>query len=313
MFPESPKPPKSPVPLPARRLADTAPDAQRLLAGATAPAADAAPPQALAPLKRRPLPGATFAQLPLRWAALGLAGSTAAVAGGAALLLTLGLSWSAPAGAIAAVLLALAAAAGPAVTMARRAVPAHADSAADSVFVGRGVSPKPQFLDLIEREWSRSRRYGTGAALLLIDVDRLARLADTHGTAVQDAVLAELASQTSPTLRGADAIARFGPSQLAVFLAHADATGALDVAERIRERAEALQVSTHSTPVRVTVSLGVAQLRPAHLHMQALVHDAEDAVFAARQAGGNCVRAAPVDAAARPAGSWRNDQRTKPQ
>jgi hypothetical protein len=52
----------------------------------------------------------------------------------------------------------------------------------------------------------------------------------------------------------------------------------------------------------------VAQLRPAHLNLQSLLHEAEDAVTAARQAGGNCVRAAPVDVGLPPAGDgWRND------
>ena len=102
---------------------------------------------------------------------------------------------------------------------------------------------------------------------------------------------------------------------MAVFLAHADATGALDVAERIRERAEQLEVpppaaAGGAAPLRVTVSAGVAHLRPAHLHLQALVDDVEDAVAAARQAGGNCVRAAPVDLGrARAAGGWRGDDR----
>jgi len=319
MLPEPPEPPvppepqKSRSPLPARRASDAARGPQLPPAGAAGSATGIAPVQLLSPLARRPVPVATFSQVPLRWAAVVLAGSTAAVAGGAALLLTLGLGWSASAGAVVAALLALGAAAGPAVALVRRTVPAGDESIGDVAGLGRGVSPKAMFLDLIEREWSRSRRYGTGAALLLIDVDRHARLVDTHGAAALEAVLAELARQTAPTLRGADAIARFGPSQLAVFLAHADPTGALDVAERIRERAEAMQVDTQGAPLRATVSLGVAQLRPAHLHMQALVHDAEDAVFAARQAGGNCVRAAPVELSARLASNWRSDHRTRPQ
>ena len=134
--------------------------------------------------------------------------------------------------------------------------------------------------------------------MLLVDVDRYSRLCDAHGPAAGDAALQELIRQTLPTLRGADALARFGPSQLAVFLAHADTTGALDVAERIRERAELIDVPIAAAPhkLRVTVSVGSASLRPAHLNLQALIMDAEDAVLAARQAGGNCVRAAPVDA-----------------
>jgi PleD family two-component response regulator len=69
----------------------------------------------------------------------------------------------------------------------------------------------------------------------------------------------------------------------------------LDVAERIRERAEMLSLPWTPEPLRCTVSVGVAHLRPAHESVQALFDDAADAVQAAREVGGNCVRAAPVE------------------
>lgn len=177
---------------------------------------------------------------------------------------------------------------------------------------------RPLFLELAAREWARARRYGSGAALLLVDVDRFARLVEARGGAATDAVLAEMLRQTSPTLRGADLLTRFSDSQMAVFLAHADPTGALDVAERIRERTELMEVPFHhdatTRRLRVTVSVGVTQLRPAHLNLQALIDDAQDAVLAARHAGGNCVRSAPVDSGRfSPAGPWLDDHRARPK
>ena len=179
-----------------------------------------------------------------------------------------------------------------------------------------GVS-REMFMLLAEREFARARRYGTGAALLLVDVDRYARLCEARGPAAGEAVLAELLGQTGPTLRTADVLTHFSSAQMAVFLAHADATGALDVAERIRERAEQMDVpldgSQPAQRLRVTVSAGVAHLRPAHLSLSSLIDDAQDAVAVARQAGGNCVRAAPVDVSApgQP-GSWR-ERRARPK
>jgi len=158
-----------------------------------------------------------------------------------------------------------------------------------------GIANRGHFLALAEREWARARRYGSGAALLLVDVDRFHRLVESRGSAAGDAVLRALARHTEPTLRGADALARFGGSQLAVWLAQADPIGALDVAERIRERIETLDIPNEPQSLRVTVSVGVAALRPAHQTLAAVIDDAEAAVQAARQSGGNCVRAAPVD------------------
>jgi diguanylate cyclase (GGDEF)-like protein len=174
--------------------------------------------------------------------------------------------------------------------------------------------PRELFLDLAGREWARARRYGTGAALLVVEVDRFERLAQARGDAAVDAVLAELLANTAPTLRGADVLTRFSASQMAVFLAPADATGALDVAERIRERAEQVEVPFQPQQLRLTVSVGVAHLRPAHLNLQALMDDADDALAAAKQAGGNCVRAAPVASASLPAPDhWANGHRARPQ
>jgi diguanylate cyclase (GGDEF)-like protein len=183
---------------------------------------------------------------------------------------------------------------------------------------GAGEAPsagmsRELFMILAEREWARARRYGSGAALLLVDIDRLARLTETRGAAVGADLVTEVLRLTAPTLRTADALTHFAEGQMAVFLAHADATGALDVAERIRERAEQVALTyPHPTPspLTLTVSVGVAHLRPAHLNLQALIDDAEDSLAAARAAGGNCVRAAPVAGGRlRSTGTWRGDDR----
>ncbi len=172
------------------------------------------------------------------------------------------------------------------------------------------VLARERFLELAEREWARARRYGSGAALLLVEIDRYARLTERQGDEGGAAMLNALALDISPTLRAADALAEYGEGQLAVFLAQADALGSLDVAERIRERAEMLPAGQRDERLRPSVSIGVAHLRAAHLHLQALIEDAGDALYAARQAGGNCVRAAPVEVSRFSApGSRRNDQR----
>ena len=192
---------------------------------------------------------------------------------------------------------------------------------ADASAAPQAGTSRALFMNLAEREYARARRYGTGAALVLVDVDRYARLCEARGAGAGDAVLADLLRQTAPTLRTADVLTQFAGAQMAVFLAHADATGALDVAERIRERAEQMEVlfaaAGQSQALRVTVCAGVAHLRPAHLSLQAMIDDAQDAVAAARNAGGNCVRAAPVDASGAPGGPgapgfWR-ERRARPK
>ena len=235
----------------------------------------------------------------------------AALALGAALaLLAAGLAWLLTAGPLAghlsvagAVLLATLAAALPlALLLAKTSRDLergrHLALVAGALDPVTGISARGPFVALAEREFARSRRYGIGAALLLVDVDRFRRLSEGpegHEGTAGDLVLREIAASTQTTLRGADALARFGHAQLAVFLAHADPLGALDVAERIRERVEQLEIAWRDQRLRATVSVGVVLMRPAHLSLQAVIDDAEAALGAARHAGGNCVRSAPVD------------------
>ena len=196
-----------------------------------------------------------------------------------------------------------------------RRVTVQLQPASQSRQKGRG-EPDASFLDRATRELARARRYGSGAALLLVDVDRGGRLDDTEVGGPVDAALALLLRQTEPTLRGADLVARFSASQLAVLLSPADATGALDVAERIRERAEQLELPTAraaltAPPRRVTVSIGVAVLRPIPADLASMIEDATEALTAARQAGGNCVRAAPAGAGRLRLPGPRDDRRAQ--
>lgn len=268
-------------------------------------------------------PAAAQAPMQVRVGVPWLAGGLMVLAAVAAAVFSWGLSlvaggvaaWTAP---VAAALAVVAAALPGAALMLRLQRDAARGAAAPGGVHGPVGTSKAVFMELAGREWARARRYGSGAALLIVDVDRFARLAESRGGQSTDAVLAEMLRQTSPTLRGADLLTRYSDSQMAVFLAHADPTGALDVAERIRERTEQMDVAfqheSSARNLRVTVSVGVAQLRPAHLNLQSLVDDALDAVFAARQAGGNCVRAASLDGTRHNAtGPWLSDHRARPK
>lgn len=165
----------------------------------------------------------------------------------------------------------------------------------DVADVHKPLPSRAQFLALVEREFARSRRYGSGAAVAIVEVDRFRRLAELRGAAAAEVVMRELATLVSRTLRGADALAQYGPSQLVVFLAQSDPTGALDASERLREHAEQMEVLWRDQRLRLTVSVGVVTLRPAHLHVPSVLEEAEAALAAAHQDGGNCVRSAPVD------------------
>jgi len=269
------------------------------------PQPPAAPSSVAPPAPQRSLPlSVVVALLALTAAVLG-AGSAVALERALGVTAPWAALWGAALGALAAVLAvaALALKRPPAAATSPEPVPAAGAVSA--------VTPRALFFQLAEREWSRARRYNSGAALLLVDIDRYLRLCEVRGDEAGAAALAELSRHTAANLRGADVLTRLADGQMAVFLAQADATGALDVAERIRERAERLGLSWAGQQLRITVSVGVAHLRPMHPHLQSLIEDARDALAAARQAGGNCIRAAPQEPGrTRRTGSWNADRRT---
>jgi diguanylate cyclase len=157
-----------------------------------------------------------------------------------------------------------------------------------------GAYTQQHFVAAADREWSRIRRHGEDAALLMIDVDHFKRLNDERGTACGDAMLVEITRLASTTLRPYDLLARFSGGVLVVYLPHTDPLGALDVAERIRERVAGLALLWQGARVRATVSVGVAGIGASHAGLDSVIADAGMALREAKSAGRNCVRSAPI-------------------
>lgn len=157
-----------------------------------------------------------------------------------------------------------------------------------------GAYTQQHFVAAADREWSRIRRHGEDAALLMVDVDHFKRLNDEHGMAAGDAMLVEITRLASSTLRPYDLLSRFGGGVLVVYLPHTDPLGALDVAERIRERVAGLRLAWQGKSVKATISVGVAGIGSGHAGLDAVIGDAGAALREAKSAGRNCVRAAPI-------------------
>ncbi len=157
-----------------------------------------------------------------------------------------------------------------------------------------GLSNRRHFLELVEREFARCRRYGDDGALLLIDTDHLRRINEHLGQVCGDSLLLEVTKRVGMTLRQPDLLARFGGAQMAVFLPHTDPLGALDAAERIRQQVASSPYRWQQTHVVATVSIGVATVHQGQLSVDSMIHEAEQALDAAKEAGRNCVRTGPI-------------------
>lgn len=129
-------------------------------------------------------------------------------------------------------------------------------------------------------------------ALLFLDIDRFKRVNDTYGHAVGDLVLRDVASRISRHLRGFDLVARYGGEEFVVVLPETTLPVALVVAERLRKTIAATPIPTDdpATSVSVTVSIGIAVTRGEDETPASLLQRADEALYAAKAAGRNCVQ-----------------------
>jgi diguanylate cyclase (GGDEF)-like protein len=138
-----------------------------------------------------------------------------------------------------------------------------------------GLANRRRFRTALGQEVERWRRYHVPCALLMVDIDFLKRINDTHGHSAGDVVIRHVASALFELSRDNDTAARLGGEEFALLLAGADAAKAVAAAERLRQGISQQPVEAIGT---VTVSLGVASC-PAHATSERTLYAASDAAL----------------------------------
>jgi diguanylate cyclase (GGDEF)-like protein len=152
--------------------------------------------------------------------------------------------------------------------------------------------------DLANRDMERAARSGAWVSVLMVDVDHFKLVNDTWGHPAGDEVLLVIAGCLRNETRPNDVVGRFGGEEFVVLLVEADADTAVSVAERIRLRIAKTELTirdkrgmTTSIPGR-TVSIGVVTAVASEKSLDALIHDADRAVYDAKAAGRNRISVA---------------------
>ena len=153
---------------------------------------------------------------------------------------------------------------------------------------------KAYLLQTLRDEMSASRRSGQPLSMVMLDIDHFKTVNDTFGHPTGDRVLVELATLLKRNLRRDDTAYRFGGEEMVVLLPGAPLAAAEGLAERIRQRVQTRKFRTVGREtIDVTVSLGVAQLTDVMQQPEDLITAADQVLYAAKNAGRNCVRSAP--------------------
>jgi diguanylate cyclase (GGDEF)-like protein len=127
-----------------------------------------------------------------------------------------------------------------------------------------------------------------GDFLLLADIDYFKRFNDDHGHIAGDVCLREVVAAIRSQLRRSDLVARFGGEEFAIILPRTNYADALVAAERIRAGVASQPVRVGGHAETVTVSIGIAE-RANAMTPAALIALADNALYAAKRAGRNCV------------------------
>ncbi|HUJ94475.1 MAG TPA: sensor domain-containing diguanylate cyclase [Terriglobales bacterium] len=153
-----------------------------------------------------------------------------------------------------------------------------------------GIFNRRYFEMRIAEEMERARRFNSGMAVIMVDIDQFKRLNDEFGHLLGDEVLRQVSSIFHQQLRKIDVVCRYGGEEFAILLSQATAKHALSVAEKLRRLVESWQFP--GVPRPVTISAGAAAFPDHGTTRDDLVKAADAGLYAAKQEGRNRVRLA---------------------
>ena len=162
-----------------------------------------------------------------------------------------------------------------------------------------GVANRRHFDEQLESNFSAAHATGGCLSVIFCDLDHFKSINDTHGHQAGDVILSHVGRILRETVGQQGIAARYGGEEFAAILPAADRIAATEIAERIRCAISAKPIplngtSLHASEIPVTMSLGVAALEPALASIMRkpaqLLKVADQAVYAAKQGGRNCVR-----------------------
>jgi diguanylate cyclase (GGDEF)-like protein len=155
-----------------------------------------------------------------------------------------------------------------------------------------GVANRARFNEFLDEQFARAYKLQRPLALLFIDVDHFKKVNDTYGHQAGDEVLRRIGKLLKLAVRNIDLAARYGGEEFALVLTETESNAAAQMADEIRQAIQTEIFSYEDKTIPLTASIGVAGTDRLRIFgtAQQLTNAADRAVYAAKQAGRNCVR-----------------------
>ncbi len=140
-------------------------------------------------------------------------------------------------------------------------------------------------LEMATTEFKRVHRYGLSLGLLMLDIDHFKSINDEEGHEAGDQALQAVASAIRTTVRECDLVGRYGGDEFIIVLPETDLQGARAIAERLRSTLKDANLS---------ISAGIATLRPSDKTINELINRADHLLLGAKRNGRNRIESASL-------------------
>ena len=148
------------------------------------------------------------------------------------------------------------------------------------------------FSEISNKMLSLTTRNSHDLGIIILDIDKFKNINDTYGHGLGDKVIIALAQNLKEIVRDSDIVSRFGGEEFVILMYNINLENAQNVAEKIRQHVEAIEIIDNDLTLRFTVSLGVALYDEAidNKNLEYTLKRADKALYMAKQNGRNQVR-----------------------
>jgi diguanylate cyclase (GGDEF)-like protein len=152
------------------------------------------------------------------------------------------------------------------------------------------IPNKRYFLEILDREFNRSRRHQRPLSLIMFDIDHFKKINDTHGHLAGDFILRDLCQRVSPFIRKDEVFARYGGEEFAIIVPEGNRNQAHALCDKVLQCINESYFVVENLNIPVTISMGIEQMdNDHHISMNDLITATDKKLYMAKESGRNCI------------------------
>ena len=151
-----------------------------------------------------------------------------------------------------------------------------------------GLLNRTGYTETAAKQVARWKRHGGALSLAVIDIDHFKQINDVYGHTAGDRVLSTVANKLGELIRQSDLLSRYGGEEFVLLLPETGQEKARVLLDTLREHIELCPFRHKDTPVKVTLSCGVAEFKSGDV-LETVFERADRAMYAAKASGRNRV------------------------